>query len=111
MSRRTTQNIDVLLIVSDHSVKGVRTIARIKGLVDELKLVVRRQAVVISFVPDTLDPLIAEELAKLGIEVEAIIPYDEEVRQYDIEQKSLLDLPDSSRAVMAVDDLMAKVVK
>jgi CO dehydrogenase maturation factor len=111
LSRRTTQNIDALLIASDHSVKGVRTVARIKGLVDELKLVVRRQSVVISFVPDTLDPLITEELAKLGIEPEAIVPYDEEVRQYDIEQRSLLELPDTSKAAMAVDGLMAKIVK
>jgi len=33
LSRRTTQNIDVLIIISDHSVKGIRTIARIKDIV------------------------------------------------------------------------------
>ena len=43
LSRRTTQNIDELLMISDHSVKGVRTVARIRELVAELKLVVRRQ--------------------------------------------------------------------
>ena len=111
LSRRTAQRIDALLIASDHSVKGVRTIARIGGLVEELGLAVRKQSAVISFVPNGLDPRIGEELSRLGIEPGAIIPYDEEVRQYDIEQKSLLDLPDTSRAVMAVDDLMAKVVK
>jgi CO dehydrogenase maturation factor len=111
LSRRTAQRIDALLITSDHSVKGVRTIARIGGLVEELGLRVRKQSAVISFVPNGLDPRIGEELSRLGIEPAAIIPYDEEVRQYDIEQKSLLELPDTSRAVMAVDDLMAKIVK
>ena len=42
LSRRTTQNIDELLIISNHSVKGVRTVAQIRDLVTELKLQVKR---------------------------------------------------------------------
>ncbi|HLB27634.1 MAG TPA: AAA family ATPase, partial [Dehalococcoidales bacterium] len=33
LSRRTTQNIDLLLIISDHSVKGIHTVARVRDLV------------------------------------------------------------------------------
>jgi len=111
LSRRTTQNIDLLLVVSDHSVKGVRTIARIKELVSELELVVRRQSVVINFAPTTLDPGVTQELTRLGIDLEATIPWDEEVREYDIKMKSLLDLPDTSKAVTAVNDLMDKLLR
>ena len=110
LSRRTAQRIDALLVASDHSVKGVRTIARIGGLVGELGLRVKSQSAVVSFVPNGLDPRIGEELTRLGIEPAAIIPFDEEVRQYDIDQKSLLDLPDSSRAVAAVNELMSGIV-
>lgn len=110
LSRRTTQNVDALLMASDHSVKGVRTIARIRDLVGELGLVVKSQFLVVGFVSNGLEPHVSEELGKLGIEPAAIIPFDEEVRQYDIEQKSLLDLPDSSKAVAAVDDLMARIL-
>lgn len=111
LSRRTTQNVDALLIISDHSVKGIRTVARIRDLVSELKLVVRRQSVIINFVPDTLDPLVTKELDRLGIEPKVIIPLDEEVYQYDLKQKPLLDLPDTSTAVRAVNSLMAKILK
>ncbi len=107
LSRRTTQNVDALLIISDHSVKGVRTVARIRDLVSELKLRVKRQSVIINFVPNTLDPLISEELARLGIDPPAIIPFDEEVRECDLKLRPLLDLPDTSEAVMAVGGLMA----
>lgn len=110
LSRRTTQNIDHLLIVSDHSVKGVRTIARIKDLVKELKLVVRKQSVVVNLVPDSLDKAITEEMARLGIKPAAIIPWDEEVRDCDIKMKPLLDLPDTSKAVRAVSDLMGRIL-
>ncbi len=111
LSRRTTQNIDELLIISNHSVKGVRAVARIRDLVSELKLVVKRQSVVINFVPDKLNPLISEELSRLGINPVVTIPLDEEVSEYDLKLKPLLDLPDTSRAVKAISDLMAKLVK
>ena len=110
LSRRTTQDVDELLLISDHSVKGVRTVARIKELVDELKLVVKRQSVVINLVPNGLDPAVVEELKKLGIEPATTIPLDEEVNQYDLKLKPLLDLPDTSKAVRAVNDLMAKLL-
>ena len=110
LSRRTTQNVDVLLIISDHSMKGARTVARIRDLVSELKLVVKRQSVIINFVPAKLDPLITGELARLGIEPTVTIPLDEELREYDLKLKPLLDLPDTSRAVMAISNLMAKIL-
>jgi len=110
LSRRTTQNIDLLLIVSDHSVKGVRTIARIRDLASELKLVVRRQAAIVNIVPDVLAPMVKEELDRLGIESPVIIPEDEQIYQYDLELKPLLGLPDTSKAVKAIDDLMAELL-
>ena len=110
LSRRTTQNIDELLIISDHSVKGVRTVARIKDLVSQLKLMVRRQSVIINFAPAKLDPLVTKELSRLGIDSVITIPLDKEVYEYDLKLKPLLDLPDSSKAVRAVNDLMAKLL-
>jgi CO dehydrogenase maturation factor len=111
LSRRTTQNVDELLIISGHSVKGVRTVARISNLVSELKLAVKRQLVIMNCVPDQLDPLVAEELERQGIEPAAFIPLDEEVHEYDLRLKPLPDLPDTSKAVQAVDDLMAQLLK
>ena len=110
LSRRTTQDVDELLLVSDHTVKGVRTIARIIELVDELRLVVKRQSVIINQVPDGLDPMVTEELKKLGIKPAATIPLDEELVNYDIQMKPLLTLPDSSRAVRAMGDLLNKLI-
>lgn len=110
LSRRTTENIDKLFIISDHSVKGVRTVARIIQLIRELKLVVGRQAVIINRVPQALDNHVSQELEQLGIEPIANIPLDEEVYKYDLEKRSLLELPDSSKAVVAVDKLMDSVL-
>jgi len=111
LSRRTTQNVDELLLISDHSVKGIRTVARIRELVSELKLVVKRQWVLINFAPTKLDPRVTDELARLGIDRVTTIPLDNEVYEYDLKLKPLLELPDASKAVVAVSDLMAKLLK
>jgi len=111
LSRRTTQNIDELLLISNHSVKGIRTIARLKDMVTELKLVVKRQTVIINAAPEKLDPIVSEELDRLEIEPTATIPIDEELYEYDLKLKSLLELPDTSKAVRAIDDLMNRLLK
>jgi CO dehydrogenase maturation factor len=110
LSRKTTENMDALLLVSNHSVKGVRAIARIKELVNELKLSFREQLVVINLVPDKLDPLIAHEMEQLGLKADALIPEDDELYQFDLEQKPLLNIPETSIAVQAVHTLMEKVI-
>jgi len=110
LSRKTTEDMDALLLVSNHTVKGVRAIARIKALVNELKLSFRKQLVVINLVPDKLDPLIAREMEQLGLKADAIIPEDDELYQFDLEQKPLLNMLETSISVQAVNDLMEKVI-
>jgi CO dehydrogenase maturation factor len=110
LSRRTTENIDELFIISDHSVKGVRTAARIIELINELKLSVGRQSVIINRVPQTMDNHVIQELEKLNIKPLATIPLDDEILKYDLEKISLLDLPDSSEAVKAVGKLMDAIL-
>jgi CO dehydrogenase maturation factor len=110
LSRRTTQNVDELLMISDHSVKGLRAVARIRELVAELKLTVKRESVIINQVPGEIDLLLTEEMEKLGIVPAAIIPVDEDLKRYDLEQKPLYDLPDTSPAVTAVSELMERLL-
>ena len=111
LSRRTTQNIDELLLISNHSVKGVRTLARLKDLITELRLVVKRQTIIINLVPGEMDPRISEEMDKLGLESPIIIPLDEAIHDYDLQVKPLTSLPDTSKAVVAVDNLMDGLIK
>jgi len=110
LSRKTTEDMDALLLVSNHSVKGIRAVARIKELVNELKLSFRQQLVVINLVPGKLDPLITREMEQLGLKADAIIPEDDALYRFDLEQKPLLNMPDTSIAVRAVNALMEKVI-
>jgi CO dehydrogenase maturation factor len=109
LSRGTTHDIDELLIVSNHSVKGVRTLGRIKELVAELHLRIKHQSVVINMAPEKIDPAIESELDKLGLKTDIIIPEDPTICLADLELKSLLDLPDNSPAVEAVGRMISQL--
>jgi len=110
LSRRTTQNIDEILLVSDHSIKGLRAIAHIRELIKELKLVVKRESIIINNVPGEVDLRLRGEMERLGIKPAAVVPADEEISKYDLEQKPLLQLPDNSKAVTAVNELMDRLL-
>jgi CO dehydrogenase maturation factor len=110
LSRRTTEGIDELVIVSDHSVKGARTVGRILALIEELKLDVKSLSVIINRVPGALEDNVRRELEQLGVTPAVIIPEDKEVWRHDLEQKSLIELPETP-AAKAIDDFMDKILK
>jgi CO dehydrogenase maturation factor len=96
LSRGTTESIDELIIVSNHSIKGVRTVGTIMQLILELKLNIKRKWVVVNQAPDSIDPLVSTELSRLGMLSYVKIPEDRLIMEYDWHQRSLLEMPDDS---------------
>jgi CO dehydrogenase maturation factor len=102
LSRRTTRKVDLLIIVSDPTVKGILTAKRINELVDELKLDVERRALIINRVVGAE----GEELWKMaegfGIHVAGLVPQDDMVFKFDLEGKPVFELPEDARSVDAL---------
>jgi CO dehydrogenase maturation factor len=111
LSRATTQNVDELLLVSNHSIKGLRAVARIRELVAALGLVIKRQSILVNMVPGEIEPEVRAEAKRLGLEVFATVPLDKNISEYDLTGRSLLELPDTSLAVAAVDAAMTILLK
>ncbi len=109
LSRRTTDAVDCLVIVSDYSLNGLKAAGRIRQLALELQLKVKRFYLVVNNAPPEPSELFLREMEKLGLEVLGFVPCDSLVPQYDIEGKRLLDLPDTAPAAAAVAEC-AKVV-
>jgi CO dehydrogenase maturation factor len=110
VSRRLSDHLDLMLIVSDYSLKGVRAAGRIRELTQELKLEVGKQFLVINRAPEHLDTSIREEVGNQGLNLLGVIPVDEEVFQYDLKGTPIMNLPDESTAVKMVNELMNKVI-
>ncbi|KJS10797.1 MAG: carbon monoxide dehydrogenase [Peptococcaceae bacterium BRH_c8a] len=108
LSRRTTQNVDVLFITSDASARGIRSAGRIRELVEALKLDMKKMYLVVSRVKEGSIEALMPEIEKTGLELIGAIPTDDQVMEYDLLSKPLISLPDHSPAVAVVDEILKK---
>jgi len=106
LSRRTTRDVDLLLVVSDPSLVGVRTALRIRALVAELSLSVRASALVVNRASELPAP-VAQVLAEGGLRVAGLVPEDPTVASFELDGRSLLELPDDAPAVEAVERMLS----
>lgn len=102
LSRRTTHKVDLLLIISDPTVRGVRTAQRIDSLVKELELDVDRHALVINRVSGDEGEGLKKLAEELGLTVAGLVPQDHNIFQFDLEGRGIVDLPADSVAVKAI---------
>jgi CO dehydrogenase maturation factor len=108
LSRRTANRIDVLLMVSDPSMKGVRTVAGLLDLVRELELPIVKKYLVLSRAGE-LDPRLSSFIEELPIPLLGTAPQDPMVVDYDLDMKSFLELPDDSMAALAVERMVSEL--
>lgn len=108
LSRRTSGKVDMLFLVTDYSLRGLRALRRIHGMLEGLKLSVGDMGIVVTRGPEKLSDAFLAEVEEIGLPVIGIIPDDPALLEYDMEKKSLLELPESSLSVTAVDALMQK---
>jgi len=106
LSRRTTHKVDLLLIVSDPTVRGVKTAARIDHLVDELALEIERRVLIINRIAGNE----REELEKLavreGLSIAGSVPNDGNIFENDLRGGSVFDLPVDSPAVSTIYNIL-----
>lgn len=102
LSRRTTHDVDLLLIISDPTIKGLLTAKRINNLVDDLKLDVRRREVIINRISDDNFVRLQEAAGELPFEKIFSVPDDETIFNLDLQGRPVFDLPPDSVAVKTV---------
>jgi len=96
ISRQTTRDIDVLLIISDPTIRGITVAARIKELIKELRTTVGKIYLVVNRVNDKLPPEIEKLVADFGLELITTISEDPYIAALEIKGAPLIDLPQDS---------------
>lgn len=110
LSRRTTQNVDIMLVVTDRSKRGILTAKRIEDLSDELDINFKKSYLILNrLIPEGEDEIL-KKIDEIGLDLIGTIYEDKTVAEYDIEGKPLIDLPDDSAAVTAVSEIVSKIL-
>jgi len=110
LSRRTTRDVDVMLIATDPTARSMETARRILELSKQLHTNVGHVYAVANRVPDALRATVVRSIESLGLDCLAVVPEDPLVQEYDIAGKPLMALPDTSLAYRAIKDLVGKML-
>jgi CO dehydrogenase maturation factor len=96
ISRQTTRDVDVLLIMSDPTMKGVTTAARMKKLIEEMRSNVGEVGLVINRVRGELSPEIGKAIDESGLQIIALIPEDPDMADFEMNGRPVTELPQGS---------------
>ncbi|NLN06949.1 MAG: AAA family ATPase [Firmicutes bacterium] len=107
ISRGIVGKVDLLLLVSDHSRRGIQAVGRIKELAAELKIEIPKIGLIVNKAPGgKISEAIAEEIKAQGLELLGVVPLDGTVSEYDARGVPLAQLPDAAPARVAVKEIL-----
>jgi CO dehydrogenase maturation factor len=109
ISRRTTQDVDFLFVISDSSARSIRSAGRVKKLLEEIKTKVNKVYLIVTKATEQDLELLKDEIEKTGLKLAGIVPNDPLITQYDIKGCPLFDLPAGSPAVQAINNILDKL--
>lgn len=105
LSRRLLPMIDLLLVTSDSTARGIRSAGRVKEIVENVQIAVSKMGLVIGRSREGDSEQLGQEINNSGLSFYGEIPQDTLVAEYDLNGKALLNLPEDSAAVQASQKL------
>jgi CO dehydrogenase maturation factor len=109
LSRRTTQDVDALLIVAKPEPISIRSAKRISELAEKLKLRVEARYLLVNDVPGELSLALEEELARTGLPLLGLVPHDEGLFRLALAGQPLEGLPADSPAKRAMAQILEAI--
>ncbi len=110
ISRLTTKNVDVLLIVSDPSRRGLQAAVRINELAKCLNIGVGKSYVVINMAKEDPSQPAIQMIEEARLELIGTVPDDDLIYEYDFEGLPTFEIPEDSKSVKAAFDIFDKIV-
>ncbi|MCJ7807416.1 MAG: AAA family ATPase [Dehalococcoidia bacterium] len=109
ISRQTTRDVDIMLLVSDPTIRGVSAATRMKDLIAELRNHVDRIALVVNRVSDGLPPEIDQAIKEAKLELIAVLPQDAGMMPLEVKGAPLTGLPSESPLRQGVSEIAKKL--
>lgn len=110
ISRLTTRNVDILLIVSDPSRRGIQAAIRIHKLAQNLNVGIRRNCLIINQAKGSPDKEVLDLIRDEGPEFIGAVPEDETLSEYDSKGRPTVELPEDNKAVRSAYSVFEKII-
>jgi len=109
LSRRTTHDIEYLLIISDPSMRGILTAARLRDLSKELNINARQIFLIINRVNGEIDRRLLNYISESKFEILGAVNEDRKITNSELSGRTIFDLSSSSKALAQVKDIIKKI--
>ena len=110
ISRGLIPTMEIAILVSDCSRRGVQAAGRIAALMKELNFKPKTVGLIVNRAPKgKLDAGTMEEVEKQGLTLLGVVPQDQDVYQYDCDGKPIIRLPKDSPVRSALHDIVQKL--
>ncbi len=110
LSRRTTRDVDVLLLVTDPTQRGVAAAKEMARMVPGLDIRVGQVYLVVNRVAGELPPPLAEAVTRSGLELVGVIPEDPRIAEFEFTGRPLVQLPTDTAVYQAVRWIAEQVI-
>lgn len=110
LSRRTTRDVQHLLIVSDPTQRGIVAAERIAELSKELDIRVENAYLIINRLEGEMPEALKERLDRLDIPLLGVVPADNEIARFEFSGRPLIELGDTSPVYQAVAGMVEKIL-
>ncbi len=110
ISRLTTSNVDVLLVVSDTSRRGVQAAVRIHQLAQHLHIGVGKSYLIINQAREAMPAEVLGMVEASGLQLIGMIPEDAMVYEYDLKGRPTIELPADNPAFKAAAALFEQII-
>jgi CO dehydrogenase maturation factor len=110
ISRGTLPHIDILLLISDSSRRGIQAVGRIAQMTEELNLRPDRMKLVVNRAPNGVpDEGVLDEIQKQGLDLLGVLPQDETVYRFDCDGKPSSRVPEDSPIKVALRKIIGSL--
>ncbi len=110
LSRRTTRDVDHLVLVSDASLRGLIAAQAMLALARELEIHVGKTYLVVNRVVGDLPSAFRDKIAALDVPLLAIVPYDAQLAEFDASGRPLAELPNDAPISQAVETIAQRLL-
>ena len=111
ISRMTTNNIDILLIISDATHRGILSAARISSLTDELRLRIGKRLLIINQMQETWQDEMKRLADEYQLELAGTIPEDGNIRDLDLKGMPTVELDKDSPAFINAYRIFDNIIR
>lgn len=110
LSRRTTRDVQHLIIVSDPTLRGIVAAERIASFRNELDIRIENSYLVLNRLIGDIPAALHERIDSLDIPLLGAIPADSEVTTLEYDGRPLIELPDESPVYQVVARMLKQIL-